>query len=117
MADSYVDVLHSIAEKHRMRQYRDEEGFKDEVSEEERKEEAERELRLIRQFRVAVAAMNAVGSQNLFHIIDPTARSPKAAVLDSAATGPPLRKRRALGKWLIMFFPFYKCFTERRSCV
>ena len=102
MADCYVDVLHYIAEKYRMRKYRDEEGFEDEVSEEERKEEARRELRLIKQFRVAVKAMYHISLLNLFHILNPTPIS-NAAVLDSATTVPP-KKRRAVGKWHIMFF-------------
>ena len=106
-----------------MRKYRDKEGFKDEVSEEERKEEAKRELRLIRQFRAAVSAMDTLGRLNLFHIVNPAARSTakdsrstKAAALDIATTVPP-KKRRAVGKWHIMFFPFHKCFTERKICV
>ena len=64
LADSYADVLQVLAEKHRVRRYRDQEGFKDEMSPDERKTEAEQENRLVRAFITAVAAQEEVTTSN-----------------------------------------------------
>ena len=59
LADSFSAVLDALAEKHRVRRYRDDEGFRAELSPAERATEVSLEHRLLSVFIEAVAAQEA----------------------------------------------------------
>ena len=72
LADSFSAVLHALAEKHRVRRYRDGEGFRAELSRADRATEASLEHRLLSVFINAVAAQEAVAATETIAPTTPT---------------------------------------------
>ena len=78
LADSFSAVLHALAEKQRVRRYRDNEGFRAELSRAERATEASLEHRLLSVFIKAVVAQEAAAAANITGTTPTTATSRKS---------------------------------------